>query len=847
MSMGNRSGDFVAVAWDPSSPSTLFLPPKGASTFPTFLADDGVGCNAEETTALLRLLDARQEIVRESTYPIRKLSKRYRLALRDCLSEWEDRLQQPEINAKKSSCEQEETSLEQLKLTYAVTQLVEVYVLPVSTGSLYTMREEDVRQQPGAATADTVRYLRLHHMTGPYAVDGAPEDEITAMLNAPQPEYFRAPSYSDDDADGFLFWDLVKRLVLRGCLEEAWAVLGRHSAVRNCADPSSSEDDFLDDSAAFAMLRALLLSAPLPGGRNDNEDSCLAFEDEDFEKDEHDLDEVLLEGVAPSTYQLWDIATSHDSKDDYPAVFQPSAASAVYKTWQRAVSEAVRGPMLAGVLRRIPLLKSCVFTILLGHFQDFVFDSWPEALCAELLYVRPLIRMGDVSVRAARTMSDFGHPPQPSSEGDSTFEEIVLNVMRGNAGSAVMALHKFGGGSGAALPATMVALLCNLLNDADLIPSDKKLDIRVELLIFASQSILSSLSSTHADVGAQLATQLLIPHATPRGNARITATLAEHLEHHYPCSDVEAFTLLQLCEDLVRKGSRVVLDACLSLCMARHEHYASDDTPGGAIFWLLRGIECWSKMLVNTGVGTISSCDRKLRIMCASAAQQLLRSMVEQSSKVTQHVEVAHEIVKSIKEDETMAGKCGHITEVRLLNHVVSIAMSLAGENAIEASRNIVCCLEDFMDEEDNGVVKTLASRGLYKDLMILAYSILDSEQVDSEQDDDYKCAFSVFGIHTLMARLSEMELDGTFGADTSNGSKERTMNTAELTCTESLLRLALCKGLMRSFVCENESKTNALLEQKEALHHRPQTMGIGGGSGKIEQETMELMLGLSM
>eukprot|EP00978_Attheya_sp_CCMP212_P019420 scaffold54402_cov33-Attheya_sp.AAC.1 len=125
-----------------------------------------------------------------------------------------------------------------------------------------------------------------------------------------------------------------------------------------------------------------------------------------------------------------------------------------------------------------------------------------------------------------------------------------------------------------------------------------------------------------------------------------------------------AVMALQLCEDLVRKGSRgVVLDTCLSLCMAWHEHYASDDTPGGAIFWLLRGIECRSKMPVNTGVGTISSCDRKLRIMCASAAQRLVQSMVEQSSKVTQHVEVAHEIVKSIKEDETMTGKCGNMTE----------------------------------------------------------------------------------------------------------------------------------------------------------------------------------------
>eukprot|EP00978_Attheya_sp_CCMP212_P002097 scaffold4330_cov38-Attheya_sp.AAC.5 len=147
----------------------------------------------------------------------------------------------------------------------------------------------------------------------------------------------------------------VARILSFCCLEEAWAVLGHHSTVHNCTDPSSLEDDFLDDSATFGMLRSLF----------------------------------------------------------------------VYSTSRRT-------------------------NILLGQFQDVIFDSWPEALCAELLYVRPLICMGDVSVRGARTMSDFGHPPQPSSEGDSTFEEIVLNLMRGNAGSAVMALHKFGGGSGSA-------------------------------------------------------------------------------------------------------------------------------------------------------------------------------------------------------------------------------------------------------------------------------------------------------------------------------------------------------------------------------------------------------------
>ena len=41
---------------------------------------------------------------------------------------------------------------------------------------------------------------------------------------------------------------------------------------------------------------------------------------------------------------------------------------------------------------------------------------------------------------------------------DGSMDSIVLEVMRGNAGSVIEALHSLGGASGAALPATMVSV-----------------------------------------------------------------------------------------------------------------------------------------------------------------------------------------------------------------------------------------------------------------------------------------------------------------------------------------------------------------------------------------------------
>ena len=104
--------------------------------------------------------------------------------------------------------------------------------------------------------------------------------------------------------------------------------------------------------------------------------------------------------------------------------------------------------------------------------------TWAESLAAELLYSRPDVRPADVASVAADAMRRYGSAVVWDDYGDdgkdgvgtgggeggdearrdwsSSFESIVLGVMRGDAGRAVETLHKYGGGSGAALPATMV-------------------------------------------------------------------------------------------------------------------------------------------------------------------------------------------------------------------------------------------------------------------------------------------------------------------------------------------------------------------------------------------------------
>jgi hypothetical protein len=110
-------------------------------------------------------------------------------------------------------------------------------------------------------------------------------------------------------------------------------------------------------------------------------------------------------------------------------------------------------------------------------------------------------------------------------------------------------LHSFGGGSGAALPATITSLLCDLLDEAEVLPeSDDGLSLKTEFLINASTAIRSSLATEGAnDLATRLAVRLLLPHVKIGSDLRIIANLVNTLEHYSPKSDADAKGLLSLC------------------------------------------------------------------------------------------------------------------------------------------------------------------------------------------------------------------------------------------------------------------------------------------------------------
>lgn len=437
-----------AVAWDPRAPATLLLPtvdadaannnkddaPSSFSMNKT-ISHDGVGCNTHETSCLMNLLDANDDYLESKTDSLthKSLSKVYRNALCECLEGWDKELAS---EGDDMDVAVHTESLELLKIAYAVTHLSETFLLLASNDSVLDYYE-NTSLLPGAVTADTVRYLRLHHMGDASA--GADESVVDQMLESLHP---------DQVGDGTVYWKLVVSYLGRGCLEEAWALLSRHSICRRSFDDTIEaldeyhETTLAEDREGFLALRDILLSAPLPGGRNDEHD--------DGNEEEEDKVQEYLEGIPTSAYRLWETgqASREGAGGDYPATFNPHAAQHVYRTWKQALTAL---PALHKLKRRVPQLNT-LLAILSGDFKGIEYDSWAEALCAELLYKLPNLRPDDMNVRAARVMEQYG----ASTKGG--FEEVVLSVMKGNAGRVIQVMHELGGGSGAALPAVIVSV-----------------------------------------------------------------------------------------------------------------------------------------------------------------------------------------------------------------------------------------------------------------------------------------------------------------------------------------------------------------------------------------------------
>ncbi|KAL7541441.1 hypothetical protein ACHAWF_006933, partial [Thalassiosira exigua] len=868
-----------------------------------FLSHDGTGCPPEEAECLLRCLDAREgrEATRRELGPYdgradpARLSADYRAALCECLLRLRARAD-PEEGAVGG---EEGNNAELLAVAYAVAHLAEVFLLPrprpsasdpasSSTAAAAAAGGDPLDAPRGSVSAALARYLRLHHSGPGSAASPMDVPGVAEMMEGDQPEYQRGPSPAIPGPYDRPYWNLLLRLVVQGRLEDAWAVLSRSSACRAAEDEAAEAAArggnrcLSPEAEGFAALRAILLGAPLPGGRvdrfcaddhglddddgdedDDEDDEEEEEEDEEDAEDPGDVGEVVIDGLPPHTYLLWetlprragraralrlrrtlrrcgragDVADVPLEIPSLPRGYQPRAAISAHRAWQDAARDVVEGDVLDALARRFPPLEGIVSVLLGGGAGDVDAGlTWGEVLLAELLYARPDLAPDDVAARARAAMAKAG-------AGDP-MEGVLLSVMEGNGGRVVeTAFGLCGGASGAALPAVMTSLLCNLLVDAGRISphnDSSGVNVQTELLLLAAESVLSSFGvQERPEIGVGTAVRLLLPHAPPRraqGAAesgageesgivyepRISAMIAEVLSRRLPATDAEASYLLGLCEDAIRLGSVPIADACASLAFGRSSlcRLAGDVT--GETRWLLRGMEVQASWLPPGRRRRLGhGCRRRFDALCESAADGLVRALSRAAisglvggSKAKQsegsEVSSAHQLAMAVQEGlEQEANMAlllkGHL-EANLLGHVVDVASARAKGDVVEAASNVIRCLDErrLAEEDHGGIVSTPSDPSMYSELLNIAFAILseEEERCDGGLMENVKCAFSIHGLHILMARLTQvLTWEGIIVPSECFALKNKP--SVEKKAYFAAMRGSICKGLMRALLVE--------------------------------------------
>lgn len=865
---------------------------------------------------------------------VTKLSMDYRAAMCECLMRLQDKAQTNGTGnnnndgsgggdaGMKDDDEERNNNMELLSLTYAISHLAEIFLLPSLASTMdsgfhdqtFDAVSSRIDGPAGSLTADTVRYLRLHHSAG--SVLDSPE--VVKMLESDQPEHYQFPP-SFTTGNNILagpydhpYWNLLLTLIVQGQLSDAWNLLSYHSACRHAEDEAEDGGELSPEGQGFAALRALLMSAPVPGGRGDaycddaglddylEEESLEQAEDEndgeekEYGEDPGDINQLWIDGVPPNSYLLWESLPRRADKlrtlryrrdlrrcggriDDegaelesymVPEVYQPRVAMNAFRIWQETIRVTAFPSgggrcVLSALFQRFPPLPQ-ILSILLGTIPPSIVAggnttsgglTWSQVLLVELLYARPEMTPEDIATRARVAMS------KGSGGGNRPFQEIILSIMNGGAGQVVETMFSLcGGSSGAALPATMTSLLCSLLVDAGYIsaqkdvPASSPLNIQAELLVLAAESILSSFSvQEQSDVGVRTAIRLLLPNAPPKqdhrarsaaDNAesydteddiiyepRIAAMIAEALSHRLPSTDAEARDLLELCEEMVRLGSLLIADACESLAFSRALHHNRSNSGNSnftrEVYWLLRGMEVQSCWLPEQRRRTLGfACRRRFDSLCEGSANDLIAMLsvaaITNFSKTSERenhekelssaLQAAEDILEGVLQDEAMVPVLkGHL-EANLLQYTVDVALADAKGDTVRVAADIVHCLEErcLSEGDHGGVVSTLADPKLYPEFLCIAFALLVKE--DSSQHgrpmEFASCAFTVHGIHILMARLTQVlscegilcSSPGPLGASPSN---QPSLSKKEYF---SAMRLAFSKGLMRAFVSHGPS-----------------------------------------
>ena len=855
-----------AVAFDPTGTVSVAVFPPPFSSKTTTSADlnvlvshDGTGCGPQETECLLRCIDAhRRSSSSRRTSPAlaATMSMDYRAAVRDCIASVERRREGEEMDGMNDDTNDDggrKDDLVSLRLTHAVIHLAEIFLLPSSEFRGTTRRLDG---PPGSLTADVVRYLRLHHADNYgdmlYSSSTTYFDApwVQSMLKDDQPEYYKM-TQSDDIPSlavgpyEYPYWNLLLHMVVRGELSIAWTLLSHHSAVKMMSDGEEGGGlhEISPEAEGFGALRAILLSAPIPGGRGEMND------------DDVDVEAPLIDGVPPGADLLWesnprrlrtvDYSTTASQSILFPEFYQPQAAMNAFTNWQdniRIVAFPSGGGVMSALFRRFPALQQLV-SILVGMVPSSIVAAreWSDILLMELLYSRPNIMPEDIAARAKVAMSSIGVGGRGNA---NILEEIVLSIMNGNAGKVVEAMFTMcGGSSGAALPATLTSLLCNLLVDTGCITSqqDESFNIQTDLLVLAAEAISSSFSvQGQANVGVRTAVVLLLPYSLPKRGAdrdvvyepRIAHMIAQLLSHRLPATDAETRDLLQLCEEVVRLGSIPIADACESLAYSRALHYRSNSNISREVYWLLRGMEIQSSWLPSDRQRKLGfACRRHFDSLCERSTDTLV-SMLSisavanltsaglsdiQEVELTKALKSAGDVMDGILQVDNMALVLRGHMESNLLKYAIDIA-DAKGDTS-QVATDIVNCLEErCLSDEYGGVVATLADPSSYSDFLLIAFALLTKEDEHSKglPMDRAKCAFTLHGMHILLARLTQVMAWEEISC--ASGESKRPSDARNKYF--EAMRLVFCKSLMRVIsdqpsVKKSGSKMRASLEEE--------------------------------
>lgn len=360
-------------------------------------------------------------------------------------------------------------------------------------------------------------------------------------------------------------------------------------------------------------------------------------------------------------------------------------------------------------------------------------------------------------------------------------------------------------------------------------------------MLNAAFAIQSSLGTEgHHDLGARLTVRFLLPHIKINSDPSITARLVNTLQHHSPNTDAEANSLLSLCRKLVERKNVRVLDGCVSIALSRYRHFLRDQRPGGAIHWLLTGMELeslvfcegekrngvWQKALAS-GV-----CHRLLAAYCLETSQRLLKGLLGDEEGVSLLYGKAKEMITALEESDFTS----FVRPAKVLEHVVAVAEVIVEkkDEAIIAS-SIVACLEEKASDDDDGTVFSLARCSMHWDLLRLAKGILDKNaQRDGLQGKlEYNAIFDVHGMQVLLERFTII----------SSSQEMKGFDLSSQECQD--LRLALGDGLKRAFVAENSLKKSYSSKAPKASISGIYSTNLGNYSREKQEMVVARMLDL--